>query len=368
MRLLVTIAHYFKQDSFAELHRGAGSGRSPFARIAELNEQIVALNKYYGSRCLSLNPDRPPPVAAGNDTLDIVVMTVRGANLLAWIGIDPATYTVAYFDGVPRMLPFEAQRIMRERAGGYDLYGYFEDDLIIDDPAFFAKIAWFAEKFGPNALLMPVRYEFAHTGTPTKVAIDHRLSSKALAPFRRMPVPTVQRGSWNGREQTFRLPQNPHSGCFVVTDTQLKLWMGQPSFYDRDVSWIGPLESASTYSPGKVFGLYIAAEPDPWFLQIEHYGTRYAATVAPLGEIYGEPPLLAMVEAAASAGSEGIPQALGTMGVGHNTINSLVGEAAGLRHRLRALESSRSKLAKALVSAVWRKRRAKNRTGSKSAE
>jgi hypothetical protein len=368
MRLLVTIAHYFKQDSFAELHRGAGSGRSPFARIAALNEQIVALNKYYGSRCLSLNPDRPPPVAAGNDTLDIVVMTVPGANLLGWIGIDPATYTVAYFDGVPRMLPFEAQRIMRERAGGYDLYGYFEDDLIIDDPAFFAKIAWFAEKFGPNALLMPVRYEFAHTGTPTKVAIDHRLSSKALAPFRRMPVPTVQRGSWNGREQTFRLPQNPHSGCFVVTETQLKLWMGQPSFYDRDVSWIGPLESASTYSPGKVFGLYIAAEPDPWFLQIEHYGTRYAATIAPPGEIYGEPPLLAMVEAAAQAGSEGIPQALASMGVGPNTMNNLLGEAAGLRHRLRALESSRSKLAKALVSAVWRKLRAKNRTGSKSVE
>jgi hypothetical protein len=66
-----------------------------------------------------------------------------------------------------------------------------------------------------------------------------------------------------------------------------------------------------------------------------------------------------MVEAAASAGSEGIPQALATMGVGHNTINSLVGEAAGLRHRLRALEGSRSTLAKALVSVMWRRLRAK---------
>jgi hypothetical protein len=258
MRLLVTIAHYFKLDGFAELHRSSGSGRSPFARTAALNEQIVALNKYYGSRCLSLHPDRPPPVAAGNDTLDIVIMTVRDANLLAWIGINPATYTVAYFDGAPRMLPFEAQRIMRERVGGYDLYAYFEDDLIIDDPAFFAKIAWFADNFGPNALLLPARYEFAHTGTPTKVAIDLRLSRMALAPFRRVPLPTVQRGSWYGREQTFRLPQNPHSGCFVITDMQLKLWMRQPSFYDRDASWISPLESASTYSPGKVFGLYMA--------------------------------------------------------------------------------------------------------------
>src|ERR1700674_1187884 len=104
MRLLVTIAHYFKHEPSSEWLRAGGSGRSPFAKIAALNAEIIALHRYFGSRRLALNPADPQScVASGDPVLDIVVMTVRGANLLEWIGIDPSAYTVSYFDGKPQM-------------------------------------------------------------------------------------------------------------------------------------------------------------------------------------------------------------------------------------------------------------------------
>jgi hypothetical protein len=161
-------------------------------------------------------------------------------------------------------------------------------------------------------------------------------------------------GQWNGRSQTFRLPHNPHAGCYVLTDAQLKLWIGLPSFYDRDASWVDPLVSACTYAPGKVFALYMSAEPNPWFLQIEHYGTRYSTVLAPAGQVYGDPLLLTLAEAAQSRIGDG-DQPLAAAGKPGASINALVAENATLRRKLDILSRSRSGLFKALIRALFRK-------------
>src|SRR5437588_2738102 len=177
MRALITIAHYFNSEAEHDLRDAPGCRRAPLARIAALNSQIVALHRYFGGLRLARDPRQSASFdALQHNTLDITIMTVRDANLLERIGINPSVYGVEYFDGSPLMLGFEAQRIMRERAGAYDFYAYFEDDLIITDPAFFEKVGWFASSFGPEAILLPCRYEMAHSGTPAKVAIEPRLS------------------------------------------------------------------------------------------------------------------------------------------------------------------------------------------------
>jgi hypothetical protein len=350
MRILVTIAHYFKREAGHDLYDALGSGRAPLAKIAALNSQIVSLHRYFGPRRVVGNPTLRAFDTVTANTLDIVIMTVRGANILDWIGIDPSLYRIEYFEGAPMMLAFEAQRIMRERAGDYDLYAYLEDDLTIVDPDFFAKILWFVETFGPDVMLVPTRYEMAHSGSLAKIEFSPRLSANTLAPFRRGEWAPALTASWHGREQTFRLPNNPHSACFFVTDDQLKRWIAQPSFYDCDSSFVDPLVSAATYAPGRAFGMYMPAEPDLWFLAIEHYGTRYAAAIAPEGETFGEPPLLALAEAATADGA-----ALSSLGSGASTINTSVAEAAKLRYQLERLRRSRSTLAKALAAAIWNK-------------
>ena len=185
------------------------TGRAPLAKVAALNSQIVALHRYFGPRRLARDARASPIEGGETNTLDIVIMTVRGANVLDRIGIDSSEYTVEYFDGPPLMLAFEAQRIMRERAGGYDFYGYMEDDLSITDPAFFEKLGWFASQFGPEAMLVPARYEMSHTGTLAKMTIEPRLSGDIVKGLRRSGLPATLSGRWNGREQTFHLPNNP---------------------------------------------------------------------------------------------------------------------------------------------------------------
>jgi hypothetical protein len=357
MRVLVTIAHYFKQSSEPSWYSGLGSSSSPLPKIAALNAQIVGLHRYFGPRRLSLNPNDPQGRSAeSNDTLDIVVMTKRDANLLEWIGIDPTTYSVDYFDGAPLMLPFEAQRIMRDRVGQYDVYAFMEDDLIVDDPAFFAKIVWFAGMFGPRASLLPIRYEMSSTGTPAKVSLAGRLSNETRAPFQRPEFPPIVTGRWNGTEQTFHLPNNPHAGCYVLTNDQLRLWISDPTFYDRDTSWVGTLESAATYAPGKVFGLYMPAEPDPWFLQIEHFGARFATRQNQGDAVFGEPLLLTLAETAQSHDG-GTGDVLARLFKTGNSLAERAAEAARLREELRVLKGSRSLLFKTLLETMWRRLR-----------
>jgi hypothetical protein len=145
--------------------------------------------------------------------------------------------------------------------------------------------------------------------------------------------------------------------CYAITAAQLKLWMEQPTFYDRDASWIDPLVSAATFAPGKFFGLYISAEPDPWFLGVEHYGIRYAAAMAAPGEVFGEPPLLAIAEKLLAEGSGTAAAKLSGLGIDGKTVNAMLAEAAELRSELHTLKRSRTRLAKALFAALWNKAR-----------
>ena len=50
MRLLVTIAHYFKPQPKPGWLGALGSGCDPLARVAALNSEIVSLHRYFGTR------------------------------------------------------------------------------------------------------------------------------------------------------------------------------------------------------------------------------------------------------------------------------------------------------------------------------
>lgn len=311
MRILVVIAHYFgprPSDGPTALY---GSQFEPLARIEALNESIVALHRSFGSISRTLEQvDLSTVAALQNRKLDIVIVTKKDHNLLPYIGIDASHFAVEYVDD-PFAIPFRAPHILRDRLGDYDFYCYLEDDEFIHDREFFDKLVWFQEQFGPSALLMPVRYEMSSSGTPAKVVIDPIAPEKFCAPFRRPGQREELNGIWHGRPEVFRLPSNPHAGGYFLTAEQMRHWVDQPSFADGDASWVGPLESAATLSVGKVFDLYKATEPDPFFLEIQHHGTRFTVSSATPDQSYGDPPLLAIAQGRlgiAAAENAGPPQ------------------------------------------------------------
>jgi len=352
MRVFVAIAHYFNNEEERQAIRDLdmGSGRWPLPRIAALNAELVALHRYFGPNALTINPNEAAQFPArSSDALDIVIVTVRGKNVLDWIGIEPPTIQIEYFDGDPLMLGFEAQRLMRERAGAYDIYGYMEDDLVVTDPAFLDKISWFANRFGESALLLPRRYELSSSGTLAKVAFSPQLSKSDRAfLLRNNPQPALS-ATWNGREQSFRIPMNPHAGCYFLTQAQLERWLRSETFYDRDASWIDPLVSAATHAPGKLFNIYAAAEPNPWFLDIEHFGVRYAAQALSATMHLGDSPVLKLAQNLAAGTGDVGPLAKAPAGYSYD---EMFAELARLKHEVRRLKGSRSELARALVRSL----------------
>jgi hypothetical protein len=302
MRLLVVIPHYFGPSHPDNNLPAIGSYIEPLGRIAALNETVVALHRHFGPDRHFYDGTPIPADAHGPERrLDIVIVAIRGYELVDELGFAPGTVEVDYVDCKPPWIAFEAQRVFRERLGRYDFYCFMEDDLVIHDPAFFDKLAWFQGSFGPKTLLMPVRCEIPATGNPAKVIIDLDLAAEWYLPFRRPGQAEELEGAWNGRAQVFELPKNPHSGSFFLAAEQMDRWVRQPSYDDRDASWTGPFESAGTLSVGKVFDLYKPVRPDPFFLEIQHFGVRYSAQSPLEGRRYGEPPLLAIAQNALRA-------------------------------------------------------------------
>jgi hypothetical protein len=297
LRILVTIPHYFGSSPPDFKQPGYASYIEPIGKIAALNETIVALLGNFGpNRCTyfgeTINTDRAAPPRR----VDIVIMTMRDHNILPLLGLAPETFEIEYVTGEAPWIPFHAQSLLRDRLGSYDFYCYLEDDMIIHDPAFFEKLLWFQNNFGHKCLLAPVRYELASTGTPAKVIIDFDLRPDLLEPFRRANQKYELEGAWNGRRHAFQLPGNPHAGSYFLTQEQMAHWVRQSSFNDHDASWVGPIESANTLSVGKVFDIYKAVRPDPFFLEVQHFGVRYSVQSAPPGTRRGEPPLLAIAQ------------------------------------------------------------------------
>lgn len=297
MRILVVIPHYFGPSHPRYNQAELGSYIEPLGRIAALSELIVGLRRHFGPRRYGSN-GRPvlAEMELPEPRLDIVISTIRGHGVLDELGFAPGTFEVEYVKCEPPWLGFHCHRSLRERFGDHDFYCYMEDDLNIHDPAFFDKLTWFQQNFGHRTLLQPVRYEMPTTGSSVKCIIDPELPESAYAPFRRAGQQRELEGVWNGHHQVFSLPSNPHAASFFLTKEQMDYWIQQPIFDDADNSWVGPLESAATFSIGRVFDIYKPLRPDPFFLEVHHFGSRYACHFLPGGGQYGEPPLLAIAQ------------------------------------------------------------------------
>ncbi|MGH7140045.1 MAG: hypothetical protein ACREHD_30260, partial [Pirellulales bacterium] len=175
----------------------------------------------------------------------------------------------------PKLLGFECQQVLRDALDRYDYYCYLEDDLVLHDPLFFLKLAWFNIHAGMERLLQPNRYETPGMVVGRKLYVDGDLRpqvSDRLLEQRLLPELR-----WNvlAAEIVFRGALNPHAGCFFVTAAQMCHWAAQPWFCDRDTSFIGPLESAATLGILRTFQIYKPALEDAAFLEIQHYGEGY---------------------------------------------------------------------------------------------
>ena len=280
MRLLVAIPHYFggagSRDRLDRVH--GSQGQDPQPRIEALSACLSALHQQFAPTQCLINIEQGVanavnPAIAGQ--VDVVVCTHGRDHVLSCLRLPADSFEQREFGGEPSLLGFECQRALRERLGAYDYYAYMEDDLILRDPWFFLKLAWFCDQFGDLALLQPNRYEVSRSRLVRKAYIDGDLRADLTADFQSRDEATILTHTVLDTPVVFQRPRNPHSGCYFLNARQMLAWSRRTDFADHDVRFIGPLESAATLGIMQAFRVYKPAPVNAAFLEIQHSGTAF---------------------------------------------------------------------------------------------
>jgi hypothetical protein len=280
MQILVAIPHYVNTAGGAaadgRTHGSLAKDSGP--RLAALTACLSALRHHFGgAQCVIDHASKMarPIEQATPCSIDIVICTTRGHHLLSELPLPPQHYRHHATQVEPMMLGFECQRVLAEMLGRFDFYCYLEDDLVIEDPWLFIKLAWFTGQVGNGKLLQPNRFETGPHPFLLKAYLDGDISERATSAFQNIAEESTLNGEILGHRVVFRRPLNPHSGCYFLNAEQMQHWIRQPSFGQRDCSFMGPLESAATLGIMRTFKVYKPAPENADFLEVRHFGSEY---------------------------------------------------------------------------------------------
>lgn len=284
MRILITVAHYFRAVSDATDH---GSTRSdPRPRVGALTQCLSSFRSLYGPHGGMLDHlNRRVLNANVPDSIqyDVVVCTTRGCHLLNHLPPVVGDFEHRETDAEPLQLGYECHAVLKERLGRYDYYGYVEDDIIATDPWMFRKLAWFNQVVGNECLLQPNRFEygFRQGVTVRKLYVDGPMNPRHADAFQDRSNSPILVANLLGIPVRFERPSNPHSGCFFLNAGQMEVWAEKPYFLDRSAAFYKALESAATLGILRTFRIYKPIANNADFLEIQHAGSAFHSLLSP---------------------------------------------------------------------------------------
>lgn len=283
MKALVVLVHYFAEEANPQHSSVDGTRRDERTQVVQ--RVIRGHRGTFGPASTIRYPETAYVVdMACPVDVDIRILSVRGHSLIddrfqSRFGIWQTNCLLKN----PRTLGFEAYQIFEKFADRYDWFIYSEDDILVRDPLLFDKLAWFNQTFGDGRVLAPNRFEWSDRGRTQKTYVDHDLNDGLSARLvSAVPDEEWLKASPLGTETTFRRANNPHSGFFAVTASQLAYWMSRPHWRERDMSFISPLESAATLGLTKTFSVYKPYGLSAPFLEVEHLDNRFSEMSVPL--------------------------------------------------------------------------------------
>ena len=282
MRIAIAMPHFFKPDG--EGHYG--SVRDNYQpRVDALTQCLTNLHSHFGAKQFhfyySDHMEFRPSNQSTQVEVHIFLCTKDDSHILLQLTenneeINELFWHVPVECDDPKLLGFECHKVLADRLGDYDYYCYLEDDLIIHDPYFLRKIQWFTEQMGDRCLLQPNRFEVMRSPLGQKVYIDPdfeaNLGKNPLFAHNFFEKRNIQ-GRFLDRDVKFERAGDPHSGCFFLTSDQMRRWAQRPFFLDRDIGFIGPLESAASLGLMKTFRVYKPSAENANFLELQHNGT-----------------------------------------------------------------------------------------------
>ncbi len=278
MRICIAIPHFYR-DVGGKHHSLRGD---PKPRIRALSRQILNLHRLFGGRNGQIRVGYRTSHFVNQNMaheLTILVCTTGDDHLAKQLTVPRQFFEHVATDAEPHNLGLACRMQLRDRLGEHDYYCYLEDDLILHDPLFFQKIAWFTAHTGNVAVLGPNRYELPLRGPFTKLYIDGDLKPEVTQKYQDREEQPQLRARVMDWEVAFERPLNPHSGCYFLNAAQMTHWTEQDHFSLPSDEFIGPLESAATLGILRTFRIYKPHPACSGFLEIEHAGNSFASLI-----------------------------------------------------------------------------------------
>ena len=179
--------------------------------------------------------------------LTIQIYTDPNANLLKNIPANEAIQIHPISLEDPSQLPMYASRRAIEQAESFDLIGYLEDDLLIEDPEFFHKISFLVEATGGDYAFLPHRCERIPDQGEVILSGDPDDGEERREELF-WNTGEVLHFNWPLGERRFYRAINPHSGCYFLTRDQgvrlRRFW--EEREWKAPFQLSGPLEQAGS--------------------------------------------------------------------------------------------------------------------------
>lgn len=283
MKVLVVIPHYFNPHGNGLY---GSTGPDTARRAAILSRCISGLRETLGPAQAFLYCLHEHVPGRGNGrlvkvnscaptVLDIAVCTAGDKHLVGQTDLPADFFIHQPVQADPMLIGFACRQVLKANLGRYDFYCYLEDDLLVYDPFFLRKIAWFTSLFGDDVVLFPHRYETALSGGLHKLYIDGPVREDFTAQWQDINDRRMLEAEAFGEKLDFERWANPHSGCFFLNARQIEKWASTEDFAATDCGFAGPLESAVSLGIMKNFRIYKPAYRCAGFLELRHLHNRY---------------------------------------------------------------------------------------------
>ena len=273
MKVLLAIPHVF-QPKAGSLYSSQTEAKRTCKQAAVEAATIGNLNRHSKNHWIHASLGNRQPIVTRemntNNGLDITIQlfTPAGASLAKNIQSDPRLKIIDPHVSDNIHVPLVASRRLLEQSAEYDILGYMEDDLLIEDPEFFQKLACLHRDLPEEYAVLPHRCEHIPgrgdvilSGDPDGGRPDLFWDTQEHIRFR-----------WPTGDKHFYRATNPHSGCYFISKRQAQLvydfW--NSNHWSSKFQLSGPLEQAGSGMLLPILKLMKPVPEDYRFLMVRH--------------------------------------------------------------------------------------------------
>lgn len=249
MKVLLAIPHVFAPKE-GSLYSSQTEAKRAVKREALRRATIENLNRHRQRHWIHASLGKAKPVVtreqSTKDGIDLTIQlfTPPNASLASDLPRDPDLQLIDPGLDDFTQVPMASSRHLLEQAEHYDIVGYMEDDLLIEDIHFFEKLNYLLRLVPDIYAFLPHRCE--HIPGQGDVILsgdpDGGRDDLFWATGETIQV------SWPTGNRNFYRATNPHSGCYFLSRQQAirvrEFW--EPKQWSSQFVLSGPLEQAGS--------------------------------------------------------------------------------------------------------------------------